>query len=277
MTVITLSTIPPRFRHIRPTLESLTRQKDKPDAIYLYIPETYRRFPDWDGVLPDVPEGIEIRRCAEDWGPATKVLAAVQEFQGQDVDILFCDDDQIYYPEWLGQFQDIKARHPSAVISILGFQTFTEYGGSRKRARRPLAVRRWRITDVRFQAHALFVDLKGWWQGEKLREPARRVFMRSGYVDVFEGRGGVLVRPDFFDEQAFDIPPVIWTVDDVWLSGMVARKGIPIWLEANLIDPGTTETERIEALVLSVVDGADRRAANTTAIEYMRKTYGLWL
>ncbi len=87
--VITLSSIPPRFSGLHLTLESLLSQTVRPERVILYLSRHYRRFPDWDGALPEVPEGVEIRLVEEDYGPATKLLPALKEFAGQDVDILF--------------------------------------------------------------------------------------------------------------------------------------------------------------------------------------------
>nr|MDJ0827496.1 glycosyltransferase family A protein [Rhodobacter sp.] len=145
MLVITLSSVPPRFGKIGATLESLAGQGA--EKVLLYIPETYRRFPDWDGTLPKVPEGVEIRRLDEDFGPATKVLGAAREFRRQDVDLLFCDDDQRYGPGWAQTFLDLKARHPGAVIATLGFHAYDAAGGSRARDLQPRALRRWRVTE----------------------------------------------------------------------------------------------------------------------------------
>ncbi len=72
--IITLSAIPPRFAALGPTLRALLRQRHPADEIRLNIPERYRRFPEWDGTLPEVPEGVTILRCAQDYGPATKLL-----------------------------------------------------------------------------------------------------------------------------------------------------------------------------------------------------------
>ncbi|MDJ0627130.1 MAG: glycosyltransferase family A protein [Rhodobacter sp.] len=271
MLVISLSSVPPRFPKIGATLESLVTQGA--DRVQLYIPQTYRRFPDWDGSMPKVPQGVDIRRIARDFGPATKVLGAVQEFRGQDVNILFCDDDQYYAPGWARRFLDLKARHPEAVICTLGLHAYDVAGGSETRAQQPRAKRRWRKTDLEFQLRFLW---RGLVHKRRRIAPARRVFRRSGYVDVFEGRGGVLVRPEYFDEAAFDIPAVAWAVDDVWLSACVARQGLPIWLEANIPDPTDTEAEAFDPLCRSVVDGADRETANRRAVEHMRAAYGLW-
>ncbi len=275
--VISLSSVPPRFGKIGATLRSLLAQRAAVDRVLLYVPKTYRRFPDWDGSLPQVPDGVEIRRVEQDYGPATKVLGAAREYRGRDVDILFCDDDQFYAPDWAQRFVDLKGLHPGAVIALLGLHAYDAAGGSRTRALQPRAVRRWRATDIGFQLRYLWQDLRAGSARRARVAPARRVFKRSGYVDIFEGRGGVLVRPEHFDDLAFDIPRVAWPVDDVWLSGMVARQGVPIWLLGGILDPRDTEAEVLGPLSKSVIDGADRAAANRAAIGYMRKTFGVWV
>lgn len=276
MLIISLSSIPPRFSQIGPTLQSLRAQKDPADRILLYIPRRYRRFPDWDGALPEVPEGVKIRRVDNDLGPATKVLCAAREYQGQDVDILFCDDDRFYPPDTVTRFTHLRTQHPDCAIALVGRQAETIGESSGRRDRQPRAVRRWRATDVEFQLRFLWSQIRAGRNWRRVAAPHRRVYKRSGYVDIFEGCGGVLVRPEFFDEMAYDIPPVLWTVDDVWLSGMIARKGVPIWLQANLMDPPETDADALSPLAFSVIEGADRGVANRMALKYMQDHFGIW-
>ena len=80
------------------------------DEIRLNIPERYRRFPEWDGTLPEVPEGVTIARCAQDYGPATKLLPTLQAYAGQPVDILLCDDDRIHDRNWTARFSRPRPR-----------------------------------------------------------------------------------------------------------------------------------------------------------------------
>ena len=276
MLIISLSAIPARFPKIGPILDSLVNQTAQVDKILLYIPNSYRRFPDWDGSLPDVPKGVEIRRTNDDFGPATKVLCAAKEFRDTDCDILFCDDDHIYAPGWAQSFLDLKPKHPGCVIAQGGFQAEAVAGGTAKRDLQPRAERRWRVTDLDFQLRYLWQDLTNWSQRHELTAPPRRVFKLSGYVDVFEGYAGVLVQPQMFDEEFYDIPPVLWGVDDVWLSGMITRRGIPIWLEGRLLDPRQAESERHAPLAKSVIDGANRSTANREGVLYFRDQHGLW-
>ena len=274
--IVTLTSIPPRFAHLGPTLESVLSQNHAPDAIQLWIPRKYRRFPDWDGVLPKVPKGVKICRSNRDFGPATKVLPAVANLRGKNVDIVFCDDDQIYPAEWLAAFAKFRKVRPDDVLATLGFQASPVFGGTGKRAFKPRAMRRWRKTDIRYHAHGFLLRALSKIHGRDLGGPVRRVFLRSGYVDVFEGRGGVMLRPDHLPDEAFEIPPILWTVDDVWLSGMAKQAGNHIWLFANQRDPSAAGAEQIDGLAEQIIEGADRQMANQKAIDYMRENYGIW-
>ena len=97
--IISLTSIPPRFKGLKSVLNSLA--SNMVDEIRLYIPLKYHRFPDWDGLLPETPRSVKIFRCPVDYGPATKVLPACKDLRGQEVQIFFCDDDLICKPGWI--------------------------------------------------------------------------------------------------------------------------------------------------------------------------------
>ena len=276
MLIVSLSTIPPRFDKLGPTLDCLLNQTAKIDSIIVHIPETYRRFPDWDGQLPTVPKGVEIVRVPADIGPATKILYAAQNFRGQDMDILLCDDDRRYKPNWAQAFLDARVDHPDACIAIAGFEA-DRYGQSQMLNRpQPRAKRTSRSWDIRFQAKMIWEYLFPPVERKYLREPTRVTFSRSGYVDCFEGFGGALVRPEFFDDESFNIPEVIWAVDDVWLSGCLARLGVPIWALADEHDTQHTPAGVYDALHKAQIEGADRDKANMACIQHFQKAHGLW-
>ncbi len=192
------------------------------------------------------------------------------------MDILFCDDDRWYDPGWAQKFLDAKARHPGCIIAHLGLEAHWLVPGGEARINLPRAVRRWRVSDVGFQLRFFWQDLMHWRRRKQIPQPRRKTFKRSGYADIFEGCAGVLVRPEHFDDVAFDIPPVLWSVDDIWLSGMVGRLGVPIWVEANIREPIDTEAERFSPLYAFTFDGAGRNEANRQGVRYMRETYGIW-
>ncbi|MBY6153971.1 glycosyltransferase family 2 protein [Vannielia litorea] len=276
--VISLTTIPSRFPEIGATLESLLAQTAQVEEIRLNIPHRYRRFADYDGSLPDVPKGIRIVRPKEDLGPATKVLFTAEELRGEeDVQILLCDDDRRYAPDWAATLTAVQAERPSEAVALSGWEVDARLGLASP-AHRPLPRhhRRKRRWDWDYR----WARIRQQWELGTLkptrRKPPRRLVDRAGYADVFEGYGGVVVRPDFFGPEAHEIPPVVWTVDDVWLSGQLARKGIGIWVPAGLYAPQTTAADDADALWRNVIDGADNPTANRKCAELMRDDYGVW-
>lgn len=255
--IITLSTIPPRFGLIGPALQSLLAQDPAPQAVEVWIPARYRRFPDWDGSpLPDLPPGVTLRRCDTDHGPGTKILPALQAWRGQDVELLFCDDDHIYPPGWLAAF--LAARHDHPDDCIAGSGDLLEGVAPRRRpAMRP---RSWQ------QVH----------RAAREGRPGQTLVARSGYADRLAGWAGAMVRPDFFTGTVFDIPPVLWAVDDPWLSGDLERNGVAIWAPADIPRALRSEAAPVEALMWSEIEDHDRLAADAACVAYYRQVAGIW-
>lgn len=264
-TVITLSSIPPRFPLLGPALDSLLRQDLPAQAIHLYIPERYRRFPDWDGTLPQVPQSVTIRRCPQDLGPATKILPAAREFAGRDVDLLFCDDDKIYDPRWHGRFKRNRLAHPDKCLVEAG-QDLPDIADDARPASRLPRAKRWSRKPLSYRIKRVL----------SLFTIKSSMYARSGHVDILGGHAGVMVRPDWFDAEAWDIPEILWTVDDPWLSGHLERKGIPIWLIAEIRGMSTSDASEVDALHNLVHEDHDRVRADLAAIDHMRRTYGIW-
>lgn len=265
-------------------LDSLLSQTVKPERVILYLCHKYPRFPEWNGAEPVVPEGVEIRYVDKDLGPATKILPALKDFAGEDLDILFCDDDQVYKPylaEWL--LKERKAR-PNDTIGASGMQDYFPLakGTSRRFTHYPRLLRLRKLANVRYLVHLLWLQIKSWLTGKVYADPARRNVMRAGYADGFEGFMGVLVRPDFFPEEVFDIPEFARPVDDVWLSGHATRNGHPPWIIGGLFEPvlmpdPTEDHDNETALYRSAFGGVNRDKSNQEVVRYFQEKYGLWL
>lgn len=273
MTLVTLTSIPPRFGLIGPTLEALVAQRGV-DAVELYLPQSYRRFPDWDGALPAVPRGVVIHRCDTDYGPATKVLCAAQRYSGEDVRLLFCDDDRDYRPGWAQGLLAEADRYPDRAVALAGW----DIAGLSKRTAHitPRHARRSRTWDMSYRRDRVKQIMSGQARAPLAQKPPRRIIGQAGFADVFEGYGGVVVRPEFFDAQTFDIPAQAFHVDDVWLSGALARQGIGIWLAADLPEPKTTAADRSHALYRHRVAEKGRPELDADAITMLRTRWGLW-
>ncbi len=277
MRIVTLSSIPPRFDLIGPTLESLTAQGSAADAIELHIPRSYRRFPDYDGSRPKVPSGVTVLRPDVDHGPASKVLHAVARHRDTpDAQLLFCDDDRHYYAGWAEALFEEQAKRPDEAVSLTGWnveRTGLDAYRPRPTPRHEKRKRRW---DFDYRLKRTMQILRGGGNVPIRLKPARRLVSRAGYADIFEGYGGVVVRPRFFDEEAYDIPQDMWAVDDVWLSGMLARRGIPIWVPANLYEPKNTVADLTDALYRWKIADMSRAQLNAHCAHYLRDTYGVW-
>lgn len=253
-TIITLTSIPPRFAYLDTVLGTLLAQSLAAPVI-LYIPRSYRRFPDWDGTLPQVPKGVDLRRCDEDYGPGTKILPALRDFAGQELDLLFCDDDGRYPKDWHAGFKTAAALRPNKAIACIGRHLPGLVQRPRPATRMPRC--------------------------EHLPEggirPGRPAVAREGHVDRLQGRAGVLVKPRFFTPEVLHPPPVLWAVDDVWLSGHLEVSDIGIWVPRTIPWPPLLhEAAKTEALLTSVIEDHDREAANAACVRYFRRTYGIW-
>jgi hypothetical protein len=97
-----------------------------------------------------------------------------------------------------------------------------------------------------------------------------------GPVDICQGFGGTLVRPDFFGPEVFDIPDLLWTVDDIWLSGHLATRGVTIRQVSPRKMCEKTEMASVDALTHYEHDNHDRIAADLACVEYFRKKHGIW-
>lgn len=258
--IISLTTIPPRMDRIQPTLESLLQQTASIDAVIIWIPRSYRRAEFGSFTLPEMPPGVEIRRCDVDYGPATKILPAIEAFRGTDARLLYCDDDRIYDPDWARRLIEASDVHPTACIAAVGEvvaltmkKAFKATPAYRALARATLGI----FSSV-------------------YRRGMRALEADSGRVDICKGYGGVLVRPHFLGPSAFDIPDLLWTVDDIWLSGQLALAGVPIQKVANADDSRKTDLADVDALVDYVYADHHREQANLACIRYFQETHGIW-
>lgn len=268
MKVISLTSIPPRFPHLKATLSSLLRQGA--DEVRLYIPAQYRRFPDWDGGLPDVPTGVQIRRCELDYGPATKVLPACVDLMGESVQILFCDDDGTHAPGWAHRLFRLQNRRPGEAVATY-VRSISGYLDSELSPRyRPVA-RQLPVTwDLPYRLGRFMYKYLG------APHPWHRPFAVAGYGDVFFGVGGAVVRPEFFGEAAFDVPPEVWAVDDVWLSAQLAVSNVPIYCPYRHPMPRALEQADVSALLDLELPTGGRQKLNRIAARYCQERFGIW-
>jgi len=264
--ILTFTTIPPRFQHLGPFLDSLRRQRRHPDAVELYVPRVFRRFPGERPSLPSLPDWVQVIEVESDLGPATKILPATRKWRGQDVDLLYLDDDHSFDRRWLERFADARRSHLDDAVCAVGEHLHEVSLVRRTSPPMPRAV----LKGHRSRGHRILRAVSRRWVD------APWLFERAGYVDVAMGVGGVVVRPDWFDEQAFEIPEIIWTVDDIWLSGMLERVGRRIWAAPRLHRSRSTVADSFDPLMAWQEGGFSRIDANVRAVHHLRETFGIW-
>lgn len=274
--VVSLTVIPPRFNDLGKTLNSLLDQSRRADAIEVTIPKTYRRFPDHVFRLPDVPDGVDVIVSDEDLGPASKVLPCAQRYRDTNTRIVYCDDDRIAPKDWLRSLTAKSMQYPQHAIISSGTDLDRLGVDGIQDARMPRAVRQRSRVDLNYRMRRLGRIIQGLASGQKLPKPGRNPFKTDGYVDIAEGLGGVSVSPEFFDAACFDIPAVVWAVDDIWLSGCLERQGIGIWADSACQGPTEHDGAQHAALAASTIEDADRHNANLSCVRYMQETYGIW-
>ena len=119
MIYVSVSTIPPRIRNIKKSIDSLQNQTQKPDKIFLNIPYKYRRF---ENVVSDkdIPtfesKNVEITRC-DDCGPGTKLLGSLKKLKKNST-LILADDDQVYEDYMIEKLYYFSSLYPNNAYSF---------------------------------------------------------------------------------------------------------------------------------------------------------------
>jgi len=268
--VVSFTSIPPRFGRLPRKIKSIINQSVRADAIEIYIPKKYRRFPGAIPALPRLPSEVEVIEVDEDLGPATKLLPALRKWEKEKVDILVCDDDRLQDKNWISRFQEARRSRPTDIICERGWNIYDRFGFFQAN----LATPRAKINEGggRNGPYRLKRALS-----LGLIHPDRKVYLSGGYVDVFEGFLGALIPSGSIPDTAWSIPEILWTVDDVWLSGMAKKNGVNVWAH-GIPRPVYSNGywDKVAALTNYSEKGVDRTSADRMCVEYMIRTHGVW-
>jgi hypothetical protein len=274
--ILSLSTIPPRFEMLGMSLNSLINQKRKADEIHVYIPKTYKRFPEHNFCIPDVPEGVSVKIIDHDYGPATKALPCAKAYRGTNTRIIYGDDDRFADTSWLDNMLKCSDERPEDVIVSSGM-TLQNYGLMLKNQNFFPRAKRAKVKyDFEYLARRLVQKFFETTTSKSRIKPARCNYSSSGYVDIALGVGGVSVRADFFDESFFEIPEILWPDDDIWLSGNYLRQGRGIWASNKIRFPVDSGASNTSGLAFSIINGKDRNKTALDGILYMQELYDIW-
>lgn len=197
--VVSLSTLPSRVPYLSGIIHCLLNQTCSIDRIYVNLPYWSRREK-CEYPLPELEENerIKIIRC-EDHGPITKLYPVLKYERDPQTIIVTVDDDIQYIPERIETLVHWAELYPQAAIGGTGF-------------------------------------IAGpWWS---FYGTVHRT-VEITPVSVLEGFSGCAYRRGFFKDDLIDFtgaPPEAFYNDDVWISGYLAKRGIP-----RLVHPSNRE------------------------------------
>lgn len=207
--VVSLTTTPPRLRHLPALLETLERQTLRPDAVHLWLCRRYRR---WEQGLSEDDaaaavggaSGVDVR-WGPDRGPFTKLAGTLALERDPETVIVTLDDDRRLPERWLEGLVGAIADEPRRAAVYRGRrlrrgpdgEPVLDYRASRIILCPPAATAVDLVTGAMGAAYPRSVL----GEGEEMVEAWERVVAGS--------------CPDMF------------YVDDMWLSGWLARCGVP--------------------------------------------------
>src|SRR5881392_4061058 len=242
--IVSLSTVPDRINNLRPTIRSLLKQTRPPDEIVLAVPEFSVReqrpyvVPKYISRLPRV----RVLHCAEDWGPATKFIGAIQDelAAGRENSlIMVVDDDRIYPRDALEAYLYYSEQLPNAALCFRGAAMPSTFDWD--------------------DAKMIYA--------KDLREPRP--------VAVITGCGSYLIQPRFFDGSLWDYsgaPPVAFYIDDIWISAWLSRGGVK-----RYVIPGSTMMRSVSGqrrtVSLNKIPG--RQKLNNETIAFFRDAWDI--
>jgi hypothetical protein len=225
--VVALSCVPARLARLPLVLRSLLEQSLPADRVVVAYPYHSLR----DGMPypepPRLPSGVDLLRCT-DHGPLTKLLPVLAEEPGA---LIVIADDDIVYPS--GLLAALHAAHLVAPTAALGLR------GCR---------------------------LSGDLTPKDLRHVFGTAIVAPTAVDLLMGTWGMLLPPGALDEAELGDftgwPPQARWVDDVWISGHLARRGVGRLVVPARCLPLDIRSARGAALTFGINrDGGNDRAA----------------
>lgn len=207
--VISLSVLPTRFKGLKPTLNSLTDQSVLPEKIILNLPKTFRRDKT-NYVIPEYVKNhplVEINWIENDLGPATKLLPTLDLYKDDpDKLIIIVDDDQIYPRGMVENYIKHSKELPDAAMTLSGWTVPKSFDHADKVQLYGGIVRFYRMDN-------------------SVAKPVQ--------VDCLQGAASFAVKPKLFDRTVHDFdnaPKEAFFVDDIWVSGNLARMKSPVFV-----------------------------------------------
>ena len=185
--IISLTSIPSRFDKLPIILKNLCVQTCH--EVWLNIPKSYSRFPEWDGEIPsdliNFDPKLVVNQDCEDLGPGTKVLAPAYKLDREDL-IVYLDDDTNFDPKLVMNLLKWHKVDPQSAWGMSGF------------------------------------NFEPYFQGHYPRQ-------HGAFHDVIEGYGSVIVKAGWIQditEEFKELKVDARFADDIILSNLLTKHGV---------------------------------------------------
>jgi len=241
--IISLTSFPGRINRVEVCVQSLLRQRQKPDRIILWL--ALDEFPDRkipSGLQSLTQYGLEIRFCCEDLKPHKKWYYTAREYRNSI--IITVDDDIIYSPRLVERLLDAHRKNTDTVLCC--------------------------------NAHRIKLDHNGEIAPYDNWDAGARDFQGPSHYLLAVGAGGVLYPPRTFDDTFFDISAIRATslfTDDLWLKFNEIRRGIRV----KKIIARSTQLVSIpgsQKVALKNIN-TGKKGKNDESIEYLQQMFSL--
>lgn len=200
--IISLTSFPKRFSKLWIVIESLMRQKEKPDYIRLYLSNeqinSLNELP--QSILRLQKKGLQIYIKDNDLRSHKKYYYAFQE--NPDALIITVDDDIIYPSNITQELLSAYRLYPNSIISRYGHYL--------------------KICNGNIIPYAE-------WSNDILSNPSNNIFFGSG--------GGTLFQPNRIHKDIFNynvFMDICKLADDIWLNAYIRLSGFNVYLINNM-------------------------------------------
>jgi len=140
MYIVSLTTTPFRFGNLYQTVDSLLRQSIVPDQIVINIPKQYNLRMENLKISEDSIKAflehyanknhiVMVNEIEKDYGPGTKLLGIVKNFDNteEDIYLVLVDDDMIYKPymlEHFDTFRRLKEKEEMEMVDVASYYVY---------------------------------------------------------------------------------------------------------------------------------------------------------
>ena len=250
MIIVSLTTIPTRFKYLYITINSILSQSILPNLIVIHIPTEYNNYSYDINTIPKFSsDKVIINNNVKDYGPATKLLGLydldLYNKMSDDDIIIIIDDDRIYNQDLINNMLNYHNIHLDKALTIAGWDI------------EPMTNNKYKINNK--------------------KQPRGIEYEISGYSDFLGGCCGFLITKNmcpFNHNELFNLKPNddCYYVDDIWISGFLKLNNIDIYLIPNSIFGD--ELRNINSSIDQLTDNT-RIEKNIKCIEYFIDKYNI--